>query len=175
VAASGQNSRAPEGRKRLALGGWGTLARVAVGLLSIYLALFWRDPEWTDAALGLVVMPAVVVAGVLLWTRRRPAPIRATGPIGHLVNLAVLIPLFSLPATAGASFLFYGASMLVAAARRTGGCEVTAISNALLKRDDDVGCPLFAPLDFADARLRRGRPRLTGPEGPAAMTEGARR
>jgi hypothetical protein len=175
VARAGHHSRGPEGRKRLALGSWGTLARVAVGLLSIYLALFWRDPEWSDAALGLVVMPALVVTGVLLWTRRRPGPIRATGPVGHLVNLAVLIPLFSLPATAGASFLFYGASMLVAAARRTGGCEVTAISNALLKRDDQVGCPLFAPLDMAEARLRGDAPRLTGPEPPAATTEGARR
>jgi hypothetical protein len=70
-----------------------------------------------------------------------------------------LIPLFSLPATAGASFLFYGASMLVAAARRGGGCQVTAISNALLKRDDQVGCPLFAPLDIAEVRLRGDAPR----------------
>jgi hypothetical protein len=46
--------------------------------------------------------------------------------------------------------------MLVAAARRGGGCEVTAISNALLQRDDQLGCPLFAPLDVAEARLKRG-------------------
>jgi len=151
------------------------LARVGVGLLFIYLALFWRDPEWTDAALGLVVMPAVVLAGVLSWVRARPAPIRATGPVGHLLNLAVLIPLFALPATAGASFLFYGTSMLVAAARRASGCELTAISNALLHRDDQVGCPLFAPLDLAEARLPGDAPRLTGPEPPAAPTEGTRR
>ena len=175
MAVSGQGSAGTRTDTGLATGSWGTLAQVGVGLLLIYLALFWRDPEWTDAALGLVVMPALVLAGVLLWVRRRSEPIRATGPLGHVLNLAVLIPLFSLPATAGASFVFYGASMLVAAARRSGGCEVTAISNALLQRDDQVGCPLFAPLDVAEARLRGDAPRLTGPESPAATTEGTRR
>jgi hypothetical protein len=105
VAESGQGSAGTGARTHLPLGSWGTLARVAVGLLSIYLALFWRDPEWIDAALGLVLMPALVLAGVLVWARRRPEPIRDTGPLGHALNLAVLIPLFSLPATAGASFL----------------------------------------------------------------------
>jgi hypothetical protein len=33
------------------------------------------------------------------------------------VNLAFLMPLFYVPATAGAAFLFYGGSMLVAARR----------------------------------------------------------
>lgn len=45
--------------------------------------------------------------------------------------------------------------MLVAAFRRSGGCEVTAISNALLGRDDQVGCALFAPVDLAEAQVRR--------------------
>ena len=146
------------GREALGARELGALARLVVGLLVIYLALFWRDPDWTDAALGLVVMPALAVTGVLLWASHRPAPIRATGAAGHLLNLAVLIPLFSIPATAGAAFLFYGSSMLVAAARRGGGCEVTAISNALLRRDDQVGCPLFAPIDAVEVRLKRDSP-----------------
>ena len=45
--------------------------------------------------------------------------------------------------------------MLVAAVRRSGGCELTAISNAVLDRDDQVGCVLFAPIDLTEARLRR--------------------
>jgi len=95
-------------------------------------------------------MPALVVGVLTLRARRSSEPLSATGPVGHALNLAVLIPLFTLPATAGAAFLFYGASMLVAAARRSGGCEVTAISNTLLRRDDQVGCPLFAPVDALD-------------------------
>ncbi len=83
--------------------------------------------------------------------------------MGHALNLAVMIPLLWLPATAGAALLFVGASMLVAAARRSGGCEVTAISNVVLNRDDQVGCPLFAPLDAAEARLKRGRRKTESP------------
>ena len=51
--------------------------------------------------------------------------------------------------------MFYGFSMLVAAATRSGGCEVTAISNALLRRDDQVGCPLFASVDLVEQRAQR--------------------
>jgi len=71
-----------------------------------------------------------------------------------LVNAAVFTPLFLIPATAGGAFLFYGSSMLVAAARRSGGCEVTAIANVALGRDDQVGCVLFAPIDAVEAGRR---------------------
>jgi hypothetical protein len=39
--------------------------------------------------------------------------------------------------------------MLVAALRGYGGCESLAISNWLLKRDDQLGCLLFSPIDYA--------------------------
>ncbi len=141
--------------RRRGIGPAGRFARVGVGLLFAYLALFWREPQWHDAAVGLVVMPALVVVAALLWRRRSPRPLQATGPLGHVLNLAVIIPLFWLPATAGAAFMFYGASMLLAAARGFRGCEVTAISNALLRRDDQVGCALFSPIDVAEASVRR--------------------
>jgi hypothetical protein len=139
------------GRAR-SLGPLGVVARVVVGLSFILLELVWRQPHWWDAALGLGVMPALVTGFAMLRSRRSPQPLSATGPVGHVVNVLVLIPLFVLPATAGAAFLFYGTSMLLAAARGTGGCEVTAISNALLARDDQVGCVLFAPIDAAERR-----------------------
>ncbi|MGH2989615.1 MAG: hypothetical protein ACRDMA_07090 [Solirubrobacterales bacterium] len=138
-----------------AIGPLGVAARVVVGLALIGLALFWRDPSWWDAGLGLIVFPAFVFALVALRARRSPAPLRAVGPSGHLLNAVVFVPLFLFPATAGAAFLFYGSSMLVAATRRSGGCEITAISNTLLDRDDQVGCMLFAPVDIAEDRLRR--------------------
>lgn len=141
------------------IGPVGTLARAGVGLAFVGLALFWRDPVWLDAVLGLVIAPALVLGAMSWRARRSPQPLRATGPVGHAANLAIVIPLFAVPATAGAAFLFYGASMLLAAARRNGGCEVTAFSNAALGRDDQVGCALFAPVDLAEdgfaARRRR--------------------
>ena len=137
------------------IGPIGVIARIAVGLTLILLALFWNDPSWADPFVGLVVIPHVVTAALALRTRHAVRPLRATGPLGHLANAAVFVPLFAHPATVGAALLFYGGSMLAAAARRSGGCELTAISNLALDRDDQVGCVLFAPVDLAEARLRR--------------------
>jgi hypothetical protein len=137
------------------IGPIGALARFVVGAVLIGLALFWREPNWRDPVFGLVVMPAIAVGLIALRARHSPAPLRATGPVGHALNAAVFIPLFALPATAGPAFFFYGASMLIAGTRRSGGCEVTAIPNMVLNRHDAVGCMLFVPVDFAEAKLGR--------------------
>jgi hypothetical protein len=133
------------------IGPIGVFGRIAVGLTFIYLALFWNDPSLADPLFGLVVIPHVVTGLLALRARRVRRPLRAIGPLGHAANAAVCVPLFAHPATVGSALLFYGASMLVAAARRSRGCEVTAISNAALGRDDQVGCMLFAPVDLAEA------------------------
>lgn len=49
-----------------------------------------------------------------------------------------------------AALPFYGVSMLLAALRGYAGCEVLAISNWLLRRDDQVGCVVFAPVDHPE-------------------------
>ncbi|MGH7862504.1 MAG: hypothetical protein ACREOS_09730, partial [Candidatus Dormibacteraceae bacterium] len=54
--------------------------------------------------------------------------------------------------TSGAALVFYGASMLLAAARGYSGCEVLAVSNWVLRRDDQVGCMVLSPID----RLEQG-------------------
>jgi hypothetical protein len=140
------------------IGPLGIGARLIVGLALVGLALFWRDPSWWDVALGLILFPVVVLALLAIRARATPAPLRATGPGGHLLNAAVFVPLLFFSGTAGAAFMFYGASMLVAATRRTAGCEITAISNTLLDRDDQIGCMIFAPVDIVEARRRRGAP-----------------
>jgi len=45
--------------------------------------------------------------------------------------------------------------MLLAAVRGYAGCELLAVSNWLLRRDDQVGCVVYGPVDFAESRLRR--------------------
>ena len=52
-----------------------------------------------------------------------------------------------------AAALFYGSMALVAGLQGNGGCEITAISNWLRGRDDQVGCPVFAPFD-ASTRMQ---------------------
>ena len=70
----------------------------------------------------------------------------------------MIVALASNPYTGDAAALFYAATLLVAAWRAQPGCEVTVLSNWILRRDDQVGCPMFAPVDAAEARHRRRRP-----------------
>ena len=135
------------------IGPAGRVARVTVGLALIGLEFLWRDPEWSDPLLGLVIVPGVLLAVAAARAHSGRGELRATGPVGHLVNIAIVLVAVVLPLTSGAALLFYGASMLVAAATANGGCEVTAISNLLLRRNDQVGCAVFAPVDAAERAL----------------------
>jgi hypothetical protein len=142
------------GRRRR-IGPLGTTARVVVALLLLasvtwgHLDRGFHPHAWL---LGLVGFPALVVAGQWLRARRRPTPLRATGPAAHALNLAVFLVLWLWEPTSDAALLFYGASMLLAAQRGYAGCEVLAVSNWLLGRDDQVGCTLFWPLDRQERR-----------------------
>ena len=60
-----------------------------------------------------------------------------------------------LEATNDAALIFYGASVLLAAARGYAGCEVLAASNWLLRRVDQVGCRLFLPVDRGESQPER--------------------
>ncbi|MGH2952820.1 MAG: hypothetical protein ACRDK9_02210 [Solirubrobacterales bacterium] len=122
-----------------------------MGLALLAWALFGREPEWLDLVLGLVAAPAVVTAVLAVRATCSPAGrLSATGPLAHFATVAAGVALILIPVTAGPALLFFGASMLVAAAVANGGCEVTAISNVALRRDDQVGCALFAPIDVAE-------------------------
>ncbi len=149
---------APAGRTR-AIGVIGAIARVVVGLLLLYPAVLGAF-QWHEVVLGLIGFPAVLLFWQRLRLRRTMEALRATGPIEFLVNLAVFLALYltplyfpSLSFTSDAALIFYGVSMLLAALRGYAGCEVLAISNWLLQRDDQVGCVLFSPLDALEARL----------------------
>lgn len=80
-------------------------------------------------------------------------PSRARGQRGRVRGLYAT-PWYapSLGFTSDAALIFYGASMLLAAARGYAGCEVLAVPNWLLRRDDQVGCVVFAPADALERR-----------------------
>jgi hypothetical protein len=146
------------------IGPAGTAVRVIVALGLVYLAggadgLPW-SVEWYDPLLGLVALPALTVLLGLAARRYASRPLRFTGPLGHALNCALIVALVANPYTGGAAALFYGATVLVAAWRVQPGCELTVASNWILRRDDQVGCPVFAPIDAAEARHRHrpGRP-----------------
>jgi len=152
-----QNNRG-NGRAILPIG---TAGRVLVGLGLLYVGLadipFKWGLAWHEALLGLVGFPAVAISGVLLWQALAgpSVPIRATGHLGLCAATGVLFALFAVPFTQDAAALFLGSTLLLAATRGYSGCEVTAISNWLLRRDDQVGCLLFSPLDEAAAHFSR--------------------
>jgi hypothetical protein len=145
------------------IGPVGTVARIALGgcFLGFVLAgQLTRHQEPAAWLLALVVFPVLLVAAQRLRARRHPGRLRATGPAGHALNLAVFAALYATPwyapslaFTSDAVLIFYGGSMLLAALRGYAGCEVLAVSNWLLRRDDQVGCVIFSPLDCLERRL----------------------
>jgi hypothetical protein len=152
----------PGGRQR-GIGPLGTIARVLVGgllLASVTWGHLTRGFDPSAWLLGLVGFPALLVAGQWLRARRTSTPLRATGPVAHALNVAVFVVLYLLEPTSDAALLFYGASMWLAAVRGYAGCEVLAVSNWLLRRDDQVGCAVFWPVDQLEHRRTARRHRL---------------
>jgi hypothetical protein len=161
MAATGVDQRSQTQRH---IGIIGTLARIVLGLVLVesvvrgHLTSGFRPAAW---ALGLVGLPLLLLAVHWAVARGSPTRIQATGPVGHAINVAVFLALYLTPwyvpavkFTSDAALLFYGGSMLLAAMRGYAGCEVLAASNWLLRRDDQVGCVLFWPIDAVE-RWRR--------------------
>jgi hypothetical protein len=158
--------------RRRQIGAIGTTARIVLGLLFfcgglIGHRLFVVHGEIRTAfepfpvALGLIAFPAAVLALQWLRTRITPTRLEATGPVSTTINIVVLValvltPLYAPPLsfTSNAALVFYGASMLLAAVRGYSGCEVLAVSNWILGRDDQVGCLVLSPIDNLERRLK---------------------
>ena len=140
-----------------AIGVGGTIGRVLLGLAFIYLAVTeFGVPKWELAwqgpVLGLIVFPAALLLFQAVRLRFTNETLNATGGLGFCLNLAVGAVLYAIPFTRDAMLLFYGSSLLLAAARGYAGCESLAITNWVLRRDDQVGCVVFSPLDAVEAR-----------------------
>ena len=125
---------------------------------------------------GLTGTVSVRSSSVTIMTSNWPSPpsvpatqfalriftFQATGPLRTAINMGVFFALVLTPwyaprlsFTSDAALIFYGASMLLAAVRGYGGCEVLAISNWVLRTDDQVGCFVLGPVDDAERRLRQ--------------------
>lgn len=138
---------AARGQRRRAIGRVGTVARIVIGLALLALAVTVYRADVRDVVLGVVVLPAA--ATLLLGLRGRGARPLRLGAAGHLATI-VIVQALSFVFRGATVLLFYGSAMLLAAASGNGGCEVTAVSNWLRRRDDQVGCPLFTPFDALD-------------------------
>ncbi len=133
------------------IGMWGTLARIMVGA-ALLATVFVLSVGWGDVAIGLVGFPAAVML-VLAIRGRSAAPLRFYGSTGHLVNGAIVVAAFVV--LTPAALLFYGTSMLLAGVRGYAGCEVFALSNWLWRRDDQIACAIFSPIDAIEGRTHK--------------------
>ena len=156
---------------RREIGPIGTAARVLGGLIAIALPIALDGFGWWDAAVALVALPLVATGASALITSayQRLAPDAlgrrdaiCSGPacwlIASVVGAAVGVDALTPASGEVALWVWLGGSMLVAAARGYGGCEVLAIPNLLTGRRDRIGCILYTPIDRAEARraARRG-------------------
>jgi hypothetical protein len=145
----------------------GTATRAIIGTLlvgSVVYGQFVRGPFRPLAwILGLVVFPALFLTWQWARARQTPSRLVATGPIASTINVVIffyflLFAPASLSVVRDGVLLFYGVSMCLAAMRGYMGCEALAISNWLLKRDDQLGCLFFSLID----RAERGAVRHNG-------------
>jgi len=149
----------PSGRQ---IGRTGTLTRLGVGGALIGLAfagVLHEGVTWYEGLAGIVGMPVAVLLVHASTVRVLGRRFAATGGLGFCVNFALGAVLFSVDATRDIAALFYGSAMLLAAARGYAGCEILAVSNLVLRRQDQVGCVLFSPLDEVEAHLSNASPR----------------
>src|SRR6266481_454119 len=145
--AADPSSRLTMGKREIRVAG--TIARLVVGgiFLCSVVAGHMRAFHPLPWIVGLVVFPGLALGAQWLRVRHTPSRLRATGPVAQCLNIAVFFALYltflyapALTFTSDAALLFYGTSMLLAAARGYAGCEVLAISNWVLGRNDQIGC-----------------------------------
>ena len=160
------------------IGPIGTSSRVLVGLVAIALPIALAGLTWWDAAIALVALPllaalaAVIIAATLGKVAPRSLAVRHAicSPAGCSLIVLVVLANAALVALTPANgnvtlWVWLGASMLLAAARGYGGCEVLAVSNLVTGRRDQVGCLIYTPIDRWEA-ARAGHP-LAPPPGPS--------
>lgn len=131
------------------IGPLGTAVRicVATGLLIVGLL---ATPTGLERVAGFVVFPAAELVILAILRPRGSDPLRIYGLVGYGLNYGLGAVLFLAWTTP--MLLFAGASVLLAVAKGYAGCELFALSNVLRRRDDQIACAVFSPIDALEAR-----------------------
>lgn len=136
------------------IGPVGTTARALGGLAFLATALAVGPLDAWDLVGGLLLLPGATT--LLLRMRGADAPpLRWTRLPGHVANVVVGVAVAVVALQP--ALLFYGSAMLLAAARGYAGCELFAFANRINGREDEIGCPVFSPLDAVEANATRRR------------------
>lgn len=142
-------------RQARSIGPLGTATRFLVGLLLLSIGVIYAasgSSLWWQLALGLAGFPAALTLVQLARLTLNKTRLHETGSLATGINCAALVVLLVAWPTRNATLIFLGASMLVAALRGYSGCESLAVSNWLLRRDDQVGCLLLSPIDVLEVK-----------------------
>lgn len=150
------------------IGPIGTATRLLGGVVAIALPVALAGIGWWDVGMALIALPVVALAaGELVTTvydRYAPEALAkrdaiCSGPAcwtWAIVIVAATGLAAMTPASAVAFWVWLGASLLVAAARGYGGCELLAFPNLIRGRREQIGCMLYGPIDALERRRGRG-------------------
>ncbi len=140
------------------IGRLGTLARTIGGLTLLTVPVAGQQISWWDIGGSLVAFPLLAVGVVALLRPNRAPPAGRLLTGAHAASAIAIVLVvqigvtFISPIDEPAIWIFVGISMLLAALRGYGGCELLAIPNALTARRDHLRCFIFTPIDAAEAR-----------------------
>lgn len=146
----------------------GTVARGAVGVGLLVIAVTTQHLSWWDVAAAVLVLPALAVmtaaavnrlVGRTRLARTARIPWSPTQIMAAAVILAVVLGVgvaltYVSPIDGGALYAFFGMSMVIAAVKGFDGCEILALPSLVFGRTEAIWCPLYSPLDAIDTPSR---------------------
>jgi hypothetical protein len=152
------------GRRQRDIGPVGTGARILLGGYLFGSVVYgqlikgpFRPVPWV---LGLLVLPALFLSWQALRAHRNPTRLLAHSLGATVLNVVVFFACYftylyapAIDFLSDAVLIFYGLSMLFAALRGYGGGESLAFSNWLHRRDDQIGCLVFLPVDAVESHV----------------------
>jgi len=146
--------------RRRHIGALGTIARLALGgylagsVIYGHIVRGFHLLPWVE---GLIIFPAVVLLWHWLRIRRNPSEFKNISMPAIIFNFGLFWLFYFITVTSDMALIFYGTSILLAGVRGYSGCEILAISNVILRRDDQIGCAVFTPLDLLEQRVLKVR------------------
>jgi hypothetical protein len=143
----------------------GTAARAVAGSAAIAYTVVAHGLALWDVAAGLIAFPILAsllhaavasaydrVAADRTSSRSTRTWVVSVSVLALLIAIAIGLT-FVTPVDGGSIFIFFGASLLIVAARGDAGCEVLAVVNAIAGQREKTGCVVFAPVDPLEGRL----------------------
>jgi hypothetical protein len=146
------------------IGPWGTGVRAVAGVAGIawavavpherpWLELPGASSDLVGLLVGLVVAPRVLTLAILARGRNAPRLHLGHAAASLVTLLAVLLAQFY-PA---AVLITISAPLLLLAIVGRNGCELLAVPNLVLRRNDYLFCLPFSPIDVWERRRRTAR------------------